>query len=86
MLGSVGGGVPAMGLENPFNVAFRGDDNAVIKLLDVKPVEVGEETQILEWGLRFVGQLQSFANHIVDLLGSGLVGAGYGKVVNLSQK
>ena len=44
MLGGVGGGVPAMGLENPFNVAFRGEDNAVIKLLDVKPVEVCEET------------------------------------------
>ena len=76
MLGGVGGGVLAMGLENPFNVAFRGEDNAVIKLLDVKPVEVSEETQILKRGFRLVGQLQSLANNIVDLLGSGLVGTG----------
>ena len=68
------------------NVAFTGDDDAVIVLVDVQTIEVGQEAEVFEWWGVLGRELEALANAVVDALSEGLVGTGKGEVIHLAKE
>ena len=55
-------------------------------LVNIKSIEVLEETKIVEGSRGFTWELDVFANQVVDLLGNGFRGAGQTEVINLTKE
>ena len=77
---------PAVGFEDTIEVGGAGEDDGIVILLNVNAVELGEEAKVLERWVVFRGELEAFAEAVVELDGNGFVRAGEGKIINLAEE